>query len=195
MVPKTVVGRDGGVPSNFRKLSLNSLWSLNWTVNEEFHCTTLAGETGIKSGSKIFLVHWGENIDPGFSGVHPCDSSILQFWMTQEVGDCAVHGEIGEPRMVKHVLVPETVWALGLSRVQKESVGTLWNSVHVLCVHEEAQADGLVVESWAWFKEKGVVVIDDCNYLVVGLDLDSERSVLNGKLEAVLACNGSASWL
>jgi hypothetical protein len=36
---------------------------------------------------------------------------------------------------------------LGLSRVQKESVGTLWDSEHVECVHEEAHADGLVVKS------------------------------------------------
>ena len=67
--------------------------------------------------------------------------------MAQEVGNRAVHWECGKPGVIEHVLVPETVGALGLSRVQQESVGTLWDSKHVECVHEEAHTDGLVVKS------------------------------------------------
>lgn len=115
--------------------------------------------------------------------------------MTQEIWDCTIHGESAEPGVVKDILVPETVGALSFSCIQKESVSTLWNSKHVLSVHKEAQADWLVVKSWAWFKEKGIIVIDDSNYLVIWLDFNSERRVLNHILVKVLACNGGSSLL
>ena len=95
--------------------------------------------------------------------------------------------------MVEHVLVPETIRALRLSRIQKEGVGTLWDSKHVERVHEETHTDRLVVKSWARFKEKRVLVVDDCNYLFVRLYLDSEGGVLNHKLKVILACSRSAS--
>jgi hypothetical protein len=82
-------------------------------------------------GAIILRVDVLEEVNPGLSRVKPCDSRILGFRVTHKVRDRAIERPSALPRMIKHVLVPKSVWALSLCVIQLERSCTLWKTEQI----------------------------------------------------------------